>query len=159
MGLSWNCRGLGSPRAVTALKGVVRIERPHFVFLSEKKLKGKEWEGIKVMLNHHNFIGIDCNGEGRHRKGGLAMFWNDEIDLTLISSSTNHMDFVVTNANGSQWRLTGLYGYPEAENKEKTWRIMRQLKDANSLPWLCFGDFNCILAHEEKKGGTPKKPS
>lgn len=156
IGLSWNCRGLGSPRAENALKGVIRIENPHFVFLCETKLRGKEWESIKRKLNFNNFLSVDCSGVGRHRSGGLAMFWKEDIDLKLLSSSLNHMDFTVLNADGSQWRLTGIYGHPEEERKPNTWRLMEHLKGANPLPWLCFGDFNCILAHDEKRGGEPK---
>ena len=156
IGLTWNCRGLGSPRAENALKGVVRIERPHFAFLSETKLKGREWNTIKRKLNFPNFLGVDCSGEGRHRSGGLAMFWGDEINLTLLSCSLNHMDFRVEEENGRHWRLTGMYGYPEEENKAKTWDLMKTLSRDTSLPWLCFGDFNCIAAHEEKRGGPMK---
>ena len=156
IGLTWNCRGLGSPRAENALKGVVRVERPHFVFLSETKLKGREWETLKRKLNFKNFLGVDCRGEGRHRRGGLAMFWSDEINLTLLSCSLNHMDFRVDEGDGSRWRLTGVYGHPEEENKHQTWTLMKSLSREGSLPWLCFGDFNCIAAHEEKRGGPLK---
>lgn len=38
--LRWNCRGLGSPRADNALKGVVRIENPHFFFSFGNKVEG-----------------------------------------------------------------------------------------------------------------------
>lgn len=91
IGLSWNCRGLGSSRAENALKGVIRIEHPHFVFFSEKKLKGGEWESIKRKINLYNFHSVDCEGEGRRRSGGLAMFWSDSIDPSLQSSFHNHM--------------------------------------------------------------------
>lgn len=94
---------------MTALKGVIRIEHPHFVFLSETKVKGKEWEDIKSMLKFRNFICVDCSEDGRQRSGGLAMLWHEEIDLTLNSSSLNHMDFVVPNADGWKWRITGVY--------------------------------------------------
>ena len=40
--LSWNCRGLGNPRSVNALKEVIRIEKPKIVFLMETKLD-RDW--------------------------------------------------------------------------------------------------------------------
>ena len=156
IGLTWNCRGLGSPRAENALKGVVRMERPHFVFLSETRLKGHEWESIKRKLNFPNFLCVDCRGEGRRRSGGLAMFWGAEINMTLLSCSLYYMDFRVEGSNGRDWRLTGMYGHPEEENKHQTWTLLKALSRAESLPWLCFGDFNCIAAHEEKRGGPLK---
>lgn len=39
-----------------ALKKVIRIGHCPFVFLSKKKLKGKEWENIKSKLNFQNFF-------------------------------------------------------------------------------------------------------
>lgn len=60
---------------------------------------------------------MDCIGEGRQRRGGLAMFWDESIDLKLQSFSLNHMDFVVTLEMGSKWRLIGFYGHPEEDMK------------------------------------------
>jgi len=42
--LAWNCRGLGNPRAVRALRGLVREEDPDILFLSETKRKATEME-------------------------------------------------------------------------------------------------------------------
>lgn len=33
--LGWNCRGMGSPRAIRILKDLVKSHNPDFVFLSE----------------------------------------------------------------------------------------------------------------------------
>lgn len=156
IGLSWNCRGLGSPRAECALKGVIRLENPQFVFLSETKLKGKEWDSLKRRLNYSNFLSVDCEGEGRHRKGGIAMLWKNEMDMVLMSCSRNHLDFTYTAANGGQYRITGIYGYPDDDKKHMTWQLLKDLNGVCALPWLCFGDFNNIIAHEDKKGGNPK---
>ena len=35
--LSWNYRGLGNPQTVSALKNVIRLEKPKIVFLMETK--------------------------------------------------------------------------------------------------------------------------
>ncbi|KAK1352810.1 hypothetical protein POM88_052648 [Heracleum sosnowskyi] len=102
IGLAWNFQGLGSPRAENALKGIIKVEHPHFFFLSETKLKGKEWENLKRKLNFENSIFVDCIGDGRQRRGGLALFWDESLDLKLQSFSVNHMDFMVTLEMGSQ---------------------------------------------------------
>lgn len=157
IGLSWNCRGLGSPRAEIALKGVVRLENPHFVFLMETKLKCKEWEGLKRQLNMGNFLCVYCDGDGRQRRSGLAMFWRDIVRLELQTCSLNHMDFIITGADNAQWRLTGIYRHLEEENKHETWNMLWRLGVSNTRPWLCFGDFNGILSHSEMRGGAPKQ--
>lgn len=48
----------------------------------------------------------------------------------------------------------GIYGNPEKGQKWRTWRLMERLADGCSVQWLCVGDFNEILADNEKSGGN-----
>jgi hypothetical protein len=41
----------------------------------------------------------------------------------------------------------------EMKKKEKTWRLLRILKQRSMLPWLCCGDFNEVMFNCEKEGG------
>lgn len=54
---------------------------------------------------------------------------------------------------GSEWRFTCVYGYPEDENKMKTYLLLNSLYHDTKIPWLCGGDFNLMLWSSEKKGG------
>lgn len=47
------------------------------------------------------------------------MFWSDDINMTLLSHSLNHMNFRVDEGHGESWRITGMYGFSEEENKYK----------------------------------------
>jgi hypothetical protein len=40
----------------------------------------------------------------------------------------------------------------KAKEKDKTWRLMRILKNQYDMAWLCLGDFNEILFESEKVG-------
>lgn len=58
----------------------------------------------------------------------------------------HHMDFIVKEGLGDKaWRVTGFYGWLELENMRLSWELLRELKNDNDLPWLCFGDFNAIM--------------
>ena len=151
--LSWNCRGLGSFPAVGALRRIVISEHPQLVFLQETKLKQAEMENVRQKCGMHGMIVVGCGGEGRRRRGGLAILWKKEWDVTVLSFSLNHIDVIVSSQGGSEWRFTGLYGYPEDENKVKTCELLNSLANANRLPWLCGGDFNLMLWSSEKQGG------
>ena len=59
--------------------------------------------------------------------------------------------------DGREWRLTGIYGEPRWEEKEKTWEALRTLHGRMHKPWLALGDFNEILFHHEKEGGRPRE--
>lgn len=69
LGVAWNCWGLGSSRAEITLAGVSKLEHPNFVFLSETKLKGKEWNRVKRKVKMHTMVSVDCQGKGRDRRG------------------------------------------------------------------------------------------
>ncbi|KAJ1390442.1 Endonuclease/exonuclease/phosphatase superfamily [Sesbania bispinosa] len=57
-------------------------------------------------------------------------------------------------ADGIQFNLSGIYGFPENSNKEKTWQLMHTLKPESQTPWLCVGDFIEVLCIEDKVGGN-----
>jgi hypothetical protein len=129
---------------------------PDVLFLSETKMCKEKVEWLKWKLGMPNMICKDCDGKG----GGLAMFWKNEVNLRLVGFvSKYHIDTEITESDGFKWRLTGMYGEPKTDEKEKTWRLMRNLKHQNNKPWLCFGDFNEVLHSWEKEGGAPKSQS
>ena len=50
------------------------------------------------------------------------------------------------------WRLTGYYGYLEQKRHRDSWFLLQSIAVSSHLPWCCIGDFNDLLAHEEKQG-------
>ena len=90
--LLYNWRGLGNPRAASALKGIVEEKDPDVVFLSETKLMPGEMESIHQLLRYKNKIYVDCDVVGHHSSGGLAMFWKSHLQLSLCSSSIHYID-------------------------------------------------------------------
>jgi hypothetical protein len=101
------------------------------------------------MLGLSNMVVKDCVGKG----GGLAVFWLRGIDVVLRNFSDNHIDVDVCEDDGYKWRFTGIYGFPQTEDRHKTWTLLRDLHSQEDVPWLCAGDFNEILYQHEKEGG------
>ena len=151
--LSWNCRGLGSIPAVNALRRIVINEQPSLVFLQETRMKQSEMENIRKKLHFKNMLVVNCEGEGRRRKGGLCLLWKEEWDVKIISFSTHHIDAEVVSDGREEWRFTGYYGWPEDVNKHKTGELMKMLYKEDNKPWLCGGDFNVMMWSNEKQGG------
>uniref|UniRef100_A0A803LIH2 Endonuclease/exonuclease/phosphatase domain-containing protein n=1 Tax=Chenopodium quinoa TaxID=63459 RepID=A0A803LIH2_CHEQI len=129
-------KGLGSAYAMNAFKRIVITEHPQLSFLSETRLKSFEM------------------GEGRKRRGGLAILWRPVFDLTIQSFSSNHIDTRVISDDSDEWRFTGIYGYPVEENKVKTGALLEKLAGMDDAPWVCGGDFNLMLMACEKQGGS-----
>uniref|UniRef100_A0A2N9GYK3 Reverse transcriptase domain-containing protein n=1 Tax=Fagus sylvatica TaxID=28930 RepID=A0A2N9GYK3_FAGSY len=81
--------------------------------------------------------------------------WSHEEYLekvTIKSYSSSHIDAIIKEGSEDAWRLTGIYGAPEAQRREETWALLRHLDSKFQLPWCCIGDFNEILKLEEMKG-------
>lgn len=147
--LSWNARGLGSPRAFDRLRRLLRTYSPGLVFLSETKLWGKEAERVKQFVGFDNGFHVDCIG----RSGGLIILWRKTWDVSIRNYSRHHIDMVIKSEDGFSWRFTGIYGDPERASRHYTWDLLRRLNTHLNIPWVCGGDFNEFLHLNEKKGG------
>ncbi|XP_074283621.1 uncharacterized protein LOC141608158 [Silene latifolia] len=147
--LSINCRGLGNPDTVSALRALVRREAPAILFLCETKLSGRELRGVRERMK--GYFGIEVDSMGR--SGGLAMLWRKELDCAFVSSSVHHIDINIKGDEG-EWRLTGFYGWPVALDRHLSWELLRLLSRQSLLPWVCIGDYNEILFSTEMKGGS-----
>uniref|UniRef100_A0A803LZT1 Endonuclease/exonuclease/phosphatase domain-containing protein n=1 Tax=Chenopodium quinoa TaxID=63459 RepID=A0A803LZT1_CHEQI len=79
--------------------------------------------------------------------------WKNSIDVAMNSYSQNHIDVEVSTIQHGKWRFSGIYGFPEEENKIKTTLILKNLWNGQGGPWLLGGDFNLLLQSSEKQGG------
>ncbi|KAL8539112.1 hypothetical protein ACS0TY_000920 [Phlomoides rotata] len=53
---------------------------------------------------------VDYSGSRRDRSGGLCLIWNGEMDVTLLSFSSNHISVKIRMDDGrSEWFLSGVY--------------------------------------------------
>jgi exonuclease III len=48
--ISWNCRGLGNPTAVRALKKLLKTQCPDLVFLMETRLKADDKKAKSTLV-------------------------------------------------------------------------------------------------------------
>ncbi len=63
--LRWNCRGLGSRRAVSNFIKLVRLESPFLIFLSETKLRASEFDFMNKRTEFVYKCVSDCPLESR----------------------------------------------------------------------------------------------
>jgi hypothetical protein len=89
---------------------------------------------------------VDGDGKG----GGIALFWQEGIDVKLLSYSQRHID---VHAQGgpysTRWRGTFIYGEPKPADRHQMWTLLRDLKPRSSDPWLLLGDFNEAMWQSE----------
>jgi hypothetical protein len=156
--LSWNCRGLGKPAAVRALKQLTQIHHHDIVFLSETKLLSNEFSIKTNSFGHRlpNHFYVDCILSNSNRSGGLAIFWSNNVNISVMSFNERMIDCYVDCGNTlNSWRATGIYGYSRTNQKNLTCELISDLSRTNMHDnWLLFGDFNLIRNSNEKSGGS-----
>ena len=151
--MSWNCRGLGNPWAVQALKRPIKREDPSLVFLMETKLEVDEMKGVQHEIGLVQGIAVSSIG----RSGGLALLWKSNMKVSVKFINRWYIDALIDS--GSEigiWRLTGFYGNPEAHKRVESWAALTRLGQRFDKPWVCIGDFNEVLSVNEKEGGAER---
>ncbi|XP_030958962.1 uncharacterized protein LOC115980904 [Quercus lobata] len=146
----WNCHGLGNPRIGKELEVVIRAKDPSVVFIAETWADEARLQEIKRNIDFENLFFVERNNRG----GGLALFWRNSVDLSVDSSSPNHIDSIINKGKEEVWRFTGFYGEPVTHKRMDSWEKLRHLHNKFNLPWLCAGDFNEIIQSSEKLGGS-----
>ncbi|XP_010684899.1 uncharacterized protein LOC104899410 [Beta vulgaris subsp. vulgaris] len=127
---------------------------PDILFMSETKVTKNIVEQKKESLGFSGAFGVSCVG----RAGGLCMFWKEEtISFKMVSFSQNYICGDVGSSGDVRWRFVGIYGWPEEENKHKTWALIKGLCDEYEGPVVFGGDFNEILSYDEKEGGASRE--
>lgn len=121
----WNCRGMGSPSSINALSSLVRKYSPENLFLSETKSNKAEIRRIQEKFRFDRSTCVEATG----RAGGVALFWMENIDFQILSMDSHHIDGTVSEDNGVQWRLTGIYSWYEHSQKGRTWELINWLEE------------------------------
>ncbi|XP_057444455.1 uncharacterized protein LOC130736669 [Lotus japonicus] len=103
-----------------------------------------------------NLFPVSCSGTGRSRAGGLCLLWSDDVTVTVVNSSVNHILFMLQLPDSNvSMQVLAVYGWPDEGNKWRTWQMIKNFKPDDTTPWLCMGDFNDVLRPTDKQGGQP----
>jgi len=145
--ISWNCQGLGNPLTVQALRALVAREKPDILFLMETKNRNVVLNSLQKRLKFPNSFLEEPSGLA----GGLAIFWQDSIHLTLEHQSLDLFDLLCfIRECGISMRLTCLRAPALVSLRLLFWDKLKLINTHNTLPWLCIGDFNEVMYHWEK---------
>jgi exonuclease III len=132
--VAWNCRGLGNASAVRGLLDLQKQESPDILFLSETKMEKRRIERFRWLLNMPNMMVKDS----KRCSGGLALFWRRGVDVIVRSLSKYHIDAIIQE-DGADWRLTGIYGEPKMDEKNKNLEAaetsIQTILKTVAMPW------------------------
>src|ERR1700733_13854712 len=70
--VSWNCRGLGSPEKLNAIKDLINQEKPDILLIQETKTTEQDF--LLQTQRLRNYQGISKGSSGA--SGGIGTLWN-----------------------------------------------------------------------------------
>lgn len=105
---------------------------------------------VASQLGFLNYVTVPPRG----LSGGLAIFWFQHVQLSVLSSSPNFIDCKIS-CNGNILYFSLVYGHPNSTFRSHTWeRIERVGLNWKMELWMLVGDFNELLGNHEKIGGS-----
>lgn len=107
--LCWNVRGLGNLATFNALRKLLRVQDPDFVFLIEMKKKEEAMVKLCGSLGYSNCEVVERIGK---QGGGLAFCWKDNQQVNILDATSGFVDALIV-ISGKRVRLIGFYGNPE----------------------------------------------
>lgn len=90
-------------------------------FMETKNQDAFVLSNIQTLEYKHYFL-ISPSG----LSGGLALFWRNKVDFTVLSSSPNIIDTKVIHKS-KEFFLTFIYGMPQLENRAAFWEEISTL--------------------------------
>lgn len=129
-----NARGLGGNRAFLLLRQLVADLKPLILFICESKIHCNRAYKWLSALNFYGVVGANPIGT----KGGLLLFWNKNVDVSLHSFFSNHIDDSI-NWESLHWRFTGCYAPAKPEERVAFWDLLIKLwklRQADDEPWV-----------------------
>ena len=115
---SWNCRG---PIGATTMRSLLDFQR-HFetdvIFLSETHLDEVKSDEVLWRLKFdHKLVAPSLDGTS----GGLLLVWKKEVRIYSRTTTLEFIDVSIEEPDGRMWRMTGIYGEPSWDYKERTY--------------------------------------
>lgn len=145
---SWNCRGAGMHLAIQRLREVCKRFFPGFIFLCETKNSRPFLETLQLSLGYDQLYTMDHVG----RSGGLALFYFNFFDVSIIFSNNRMIDIEAT-FEGNKIYMTFVYGDPVIKFRRQVWDRLSDMGSSREGAWFMIGDFNELTNNSEKCGG------
>ncbi|KAK8551543.1 hypothetical protein V6N12_040179 [Hibiscus sabdariffa] len=84
---------------------------------------------------------------------GLALWWNNEIKLSVLHFDKNFIDTIISLNGEEEWFGTFIYAPPYESEKQDFWERIGRLRNTNNEKWCIMGDTNTVTSPYEKHGG------
>jgi exonuclease III len=152
--VSWNCRGLGNPSKVEAVKDLLKNESPEILMLQETKIEGETLIEI-IKLKWKKNVGKAMRKRGS--SGGLATLWSkDKFHLESYFETQHWIHTKLQNYSSKiTFSLFNLYVPILSTENEYCWQTLSVfLENQLHTNIIIARDLNLIFEPNEKRGGN-----
>lgn len=151
--LSWNCRGLGHPSKLNALRDLIHNEKPEIILIQETKQEQSEMNRI---INQQKQYSGNIS-EARGASGGIATIWDS--NEWICNSTDTHQNWIRTTLDsrtgGQSVIIYNVYAPNNYREKEVCWHSLKaRIEGDQNSNLIVAGDFNLVLHANEKRGGS-----
>ncbi|KAG0451113.1 hypothetical protein HPP92_026386 [Vanilla planifolia] len=144
----WNIRGVKKKKSRGYLRRLIRERNVAVVALMETKAVGFSRQDANWLL------GGGWDFEAHPSEGlsvGFLILWRKDVDLIVTGASSHTMACTIKTSHDGRMTCYFVYG-PKCHHRRRIiWEDVRNSCGGNE-PLLVAGDFNLILAPEEKRG-------
>uniref|UniRef100_A0A803QSC7 CCHC-type domain-containing protein n=1 Tax=Cannabis sativa TaxID=3483 RepID=A0A803QSC7_CANSA len=146
---SYSCNSMADMGGQNIAVGSPSMARPELT--SSKMMNRLPIPPFKAQSGFDSFFTVDAKG----KSGGLALLWSKDYSVQIKSYTVSHIDAIVENNLGFSWRFLVLW---RSGSQEDEWKVgnFEASQTMFSSAWVCGGDFNEIINHNEKRGGGTK---
>ncbi|XP_062080589.1 uncharacterized protein LOC133785357 [Humulus lupulus] len=145
--LSWNVRGINNQQKQRLVKQFIASQRVGLVGLLETRVKAQKLGALYLNL----FVGwCFTSNNAWHSGGRIVVSWNPlsfHINIIKCTSQMIHLG-VTTVDHKNFFFVTYVYAFNDEEGRRWLWKDLQDLNIKG--PWIVMGDFNDILAKEER---------
>lgn len=149
--LAWNCRGVAAKGFTALVKDIRKEYDTSLIFLLETHASGVSAQKKIKRMGFSGYHVIDSCGQA----GGIWCLWDmSNWNVEILESSSQMVHLRVSWKGQPKWLLTVVYANPYYVRRQSLWDELVRIAEAHDEPWAVLGDFNCILADSERKGGA-----
>ena len=150
--LVWNCRGAMKPEFRKTVMDLVDWDAPILMVITETRLFGVRATEIIEGLPFDGCAVADTIGFA----GGIWMLWrSDRVQVNVLAATEQEIHALVqVRSQPLNWLISAIYASPRFAERCVLWDNLKMLASLHNLPWAIMGDFNEVIAEEEKSGGN-----
>ncbi|XP_021840005.2 uncharacterized protein [Spinacia oleracea] len=153
--LCWNVRGLNMKDKQLRVRKFILSHQAKLFSLLETRVKTPKLGDLYLNV---------CPGWcfttnlSQHKNGRIVVGWDPisfDVDVKFMSSQMVHC-FVTSKPAGHTFWCSFIYGHSDKKDREALWKDLSHLATSISMAWVIMGDFNAIMAIEDRVGSLVK---